>query len=167
MTETENHSTQSGDKQFAIQKVYVKDLSFETPNTPEIFKKNWEPEVNMQMGNKFITIGEGVHEVTLIVTLTAKIGKKTAYLVEVQQAGIFTIQGFEQSEFGNMVGNYCLNILFPFARETICDLVTRGGFPQQLLPPVNFDALYKEALSQKQQQEQQAQNQSPQAETKH
>jgi len=139
-------------RQFAIQKIYVRDLSFETPNTPHIFQEKWEPETNMQLGNKAIVLAEGVHEVTLSVTVTAKIGEKTAYLAEVQQCGIFNISGYDQQELPPIVGSLCPNILFPFAREAISDLVTRGGFPQLLLSPVNFDALFAEYTQQQKQQ---------------
>jgi preprotein translocase subunit SecB len=162
MSEPENTAQpQKPARQFAIQKIFIKDSSFESPNAPEIFTKKWEPEINMQMTNKHATLGEGVYEVILSLTLTAKLAKKTAYLVEVQQAGIFNIQGFEKDELNTMVGSYCLNILFPFAREAVSDVVTKGGFPQQLLPPVNFDALYAESLQQRKKQ------QNAERETKH
>ena len=95
-------------------------------------------------------LSEGVHEVVLSVTVTAKIGEKTAYLVEVQQAGIFTIIGFAENEQAHMVGSFCPNILFPYAREAISDIVNKGGFPQLLLAPVNFDALYAQHLQNQQ-----------------
>lgn len=155
MSETDKKEEQKSvgaNKQFTIQKVYVRDISFETPNTPHIFQEKWEPETNMQLGNKAVVLADGVHEVTLSVTVTAKIGDKTAYLAEVQQSGIFNIGGYEQHELAAMVGSYCPSILFPFARETIADLVTRGGFPQLLLSPVNFDALYAEYVQQQKQQ---------------
>ena len=123
----------AGGKQFSIQKIYVRDISFETPNTPLVFQEKWEPETNMQLGNKATVLAEGVHEVILSVTVTAKLGDKTAYLAEVQQCGIFNITGYEQNELPPIVGSLCPNILFPFAREAIADLVTRGGFPQLLL----------------------------------
>lgn len=145
--EQQGQGTAAG-KQFAIQKIYVRDISFETPNTPHIFQEKWEAETNMQLGNKAVVLADGVHEVTLSVTVTAKIGDKTAYLAEIQQAGIFNISGYEQHELSAMVGSYCPNILFPFAREAIADIVTRGGFPQLLLSPVNFDALYAEYAQQ-------------------
>lgn len=154
MSETDEKKSQatSGGKQFAIQKVYVQDISFETPNTPQIFQEKWEPETNMQLGNKAVVLADGVHEVTLSITVTAKIGDKTAYLAEIQQSGIFNISGYDQNELSAMVGSYCPSILFPFAREAIADLVTRGGFPQLLLSPVNFDALYAEYAKQQQKQ---------------
>jgi len=143
----------SNGKQFAIQKVYVRDISFETPNSPMIFQEKWEPETNMQLGNKAVVLAEGVHEVMLSVTVTAKIGDKTAYLVEVQQCGIFNIAGYDPEELPAIVGSVCPNILFPFAREAVADLVTRGGFPPLLLSPVNFDALYAEYAQQQRKQQ--------------
>jgi len=143
----------SSGKQFAIQKVYVRDISFETPNSPLIFQEKWEPETNMQLGNKAVVLAEGVHEVMLSVTVTAKIADKTAYLVEVQQCGIFNIAGYDPKELPAIVGSVCPNILFPFAREAVADLVTRGGFPPLLLSPVNFDALYAEYTQQQRKQQ--------------
>ena len=143
----------SNGKQFAIQKVYVRDISFETPNSPLIFQEKWEPETNMQLGNKALVLAEGVHEVMLSVTVTAKLGDKTAYLVEVQQCGIFNIAGYDPEELPAIVGSVCPNILFPFAREAVADLVTRGGFPPLLLSPVNFDALYAEYAQQQRKQQ--------------
>ncbi len=135
-------------REFAIQKIYVKDVSFETPNSPMIFREKWEPEISLQLGNNTVTLGEGVHEVVLTVTVTAKLGDKTAYLAEVQQAGIFNIGGYNDQEMGIMVGSFCPNILFPYAREAVSDIVTKGGFPQLLLAPVNFDVLYQQHLQQ-------------------
>ncbi len=143
---------QSDTREFAIQKIYCKDISFEAPNTPQIFREQWQPEVNLQLGNAAQSLGEGVHEIVLTVTVTVKLADKTALLVEVQQAGIFNIKGYNEQEMGVMVGSFCPNILFPYAREAISDLATRGGFPQLLLAPVNFDALYQQHLQQQQQQ---------------
>lgn len=142
---------QPGQGQFAIQKIYIKDVSFETPNSPHIFLEKWEPEVNLQIGNNASTLNEGVHEVVLSLTVTAKLGDKVAYLAEVQQAGIFNINGFDGDGLAAIVGSYCPNILFPYAREAVSDLVTKGGFPQMLLAPVNFDALYAQHVQQQQQ----------------
>ncbi|HED39204.1 MAG TPA: protein-export chaperone SecB [Chromatiales bacterium] len=153
MSEEEKKQAVAGGKQFSIQKIYVRDISFETPNTPLVFQEKWEPETNMQLGNKATVLAEGVHEVILSVTVTAKLGDKTAYLAEVQQCGIFNITGYEQNELPPIVGSLCPNILFPFAREAIADLVTRGGFPQLLLSPVNFDALFAEYAAQQQKQQ--------------
>ena len=135
-------------KEFGIQKIYIKDVSFETPNSPEIFREQWQPDINLQLNNNTKTIEDNIHEVILTLTVTAKIGDKTAFLIEVQQAGIFNIKGYSEQEMGAMAGAYCPNILFPYARETISDMVTRGGFPQLLLAPINFDALYQQHLQQ-------------------
>jgi preprotein translocase subunit SecB len=143
-----DQAQQQAHGRLGIQKIYVKDISFETPNSPQIFREKWEPDVSLQLSNNAATLSEGVHEVTLTLTVTAKIQDKTAYLVEVHQAGIFNIEGFEQNAVAAMVGSYCPNILFPYARETVSDIVTRGGFPQLLLAPVNFEALYAQHLEQ-------------------
>ena len=152
MSEAQSAGAQAPAKQFQIQRIYLKDVSVETPNTPAIFREQWQPEVNVQLGNTAKILADGVHEVMTSVTVTAKLGEKTAYLIEVHQAGIFTIAGFDQREFGAMVGSYCPNILFPFAREVVADLVTKAGFPQLLLSPVNFDAIYAQHQAQLEQQ---------------
>lgn len=146
--------------QFAIQKVYVKDLSFETPNTPLVFKVEWKPVVDMHLSNEATPLGDNLYEVVLSVTLTVKLDDKTAYLAEINQAGVFFLNNIPEDILGRMLATACPNILFPFAREAVSDVVTRGGFPQLLLAPVNFDALYA------QQQQQQAEEQ-PTSETTH
>ncbi len=130
--------------QFSPQKIYVKDLSFETPNSPDIFKEEWSPGVNMNLSSDANPIDDKLYEVVLTVTVTVTMGEKTAYLVEACQAGIFHIDGFPEEIIARMVATICPNILFPFARELVSDLVTRGGFPQLLLAPVNFEALYQQ-----------------------
>jgi len=150
---------QNNQQQFAIQKIYLKDVSFESPNAPAVFQQGeWQPEVNVQLNTEGKVLAEGVHEVVLSVTVTAKQGENTAFLVEVKQAGVFQMQGFAQDQLGGMIGAYCPEVLFPFAREAIADLVAKGGFPQLLLAPVNFNALFM------QHQQQQAEKQ---AETAH
>jgi preprotein translocase subunit SecB len=136
--------------QFVLQKIYVKDLSFETPSSPQIFLEQWEPDINIQLGNKASSLDENTHEVVLELTVTAKLKDKTAFLVEVQMAGIFNISGYDQNQLGAVTGSACPQVLFPFAREVVSDLVTRGGFPQLLLTPINFDALYRQHLEQSQ-----------------
>ena len=128
--------------QFALQKIYVKDISFETPHSPGIFTEDWAPAVNMQLSSEASHINEELTEITLTVTVTTTLGEKAAYLVEAHIAGIFMFKGFQQNVVEHMAATVCPNILFPFARELVCDLVTRGGFPQLLLAPVNFEALY-------------------------
>jgi preprotein translocase subunit SecB len=137
------------DAQFTIQKVYVKDVSFETPNSPEVFKMEWKPVVNMHMTNEATPLGENLFDVVLSITLTVKLEDKTAYLVEINQAGIFFINNIPEDVIDRMLATVCANILFPFAREAVSDLVNRGGFPQLLLSPVNFDALYAQQQADK------------------
>ncbi len=152
MAENQSEATQQGgNQQFAIQKIYIKDVSFESPNSPAMFTKEWQPEVNLDMNTNTQLLNEGVYEVVLSLTATVKNADQTAFLVEIQQAGIFTITGFAESEMGHMLGSFCPNILFPYAREAVSDLVTKGGYPPLILAPVNFDALYAQHMAQQQQ----------------
>ena len=139
-------NAEAGQKNFGIQKIYVKDMSFETPNSPAIFTKDWTPEINLELNTQANKLADGVHEVVLSLTVTAKLGDSTAYLAEVQQAGIFAMQGFVQEELAPMLGAFCPGTLYPYARETVTDLVARGGFPQLVLAPINFDALYAQQI---------------------
>lgn len=140
------------EKQFALQKLYVKDVSFETPNSPAIFTQKWDPKVEFNLSSNAKGLQENLFEVSLTVTVTVKLEEKAAYLVEVTQSGIFTLGGFNEQEIGPLLGSFCPNILFPYAREAVSDLVIKGGFPPMLLAPVNFDALYAQHLQQTQQQ---------------
>lgn len=133
-------------QQFNIEKVFMKDMSFETPNSPSIFTEEWKPDVNLQLSSNAAPVTDDIFEVVLSITVTAKLGDKTAYLVEVQQGGIFRIGGFEEQQKGHMLGAFCPNVLYPFAREAIADLIGKGGFPPVYLAPVNFDALYAQKL---------------------
>ena len=152
---------QQGDKQVAIQRIYVKDVSFEAPNSPEIFRTQGEPTNNFNLNTAAKKIEENLYEVTLTLTFTVKVGEKTAYLIEVQQAGLFVFTGFNEQEMGLMLGAYAPNQLFPYAREMVTDLVNKGSFPQMVLQPINFEAVY---MQQQQHRAQQAQAQG-QAET--
>lgn len=143
----------TAEKQFAIQKIYTKDISFETPNSPKIFTEKWEPKVDFNLSTNVQSLGENLYEVSLTVTATVKCGETTAYLAEVAQAGVFVLGNFTDQEMGHMVGSFCPNILFPYAREAVSDLVIKGGFPQLLLAPINFDALYAQHLQQQAQQQ--------------
>jgi len=136
----------SGQGQFVIHKVYVKDLSFEAPNSPSVFRSDWRPDVDLNLDNQATGYEDHTYEVVLTLTVTVRLGERTAYLVEVQQSGLFHLSGFSDEDMGPMLGSFCPNILFPYAREAVSDLVTRGGFPQLLLAPVNFDALYAKHL---------------------
>lgn len=135
-------------KQFAIQKLYLKDLSFETPNSPGIFTQRWEPQVEFNLESRAQMLKEDLYEVVLTVTIIVKLGQMTAYLIEAAQAGIFSIQGFNQEELDPLLGIYCPNILFPYAREVVSDLSLKGGFMPMLLPPVNFEAIYAQKVKQ-------------------
>lgn len=137
---------ETGQKNFGIQKIYVKDMSFETPNSPAIFTKDWKPDINLELNSQASKVADGIHEVTLLLTITAKLGDSTAYLAEVQQAGIFAMQGFAEAELAPMLGAFCPGTLYPYARETVSDLVARGGFPQLVLAPINFDALFAQQV---------------------
>lgn len=151
MPDAENPNAQDTQQgQFAIQKVYTKDISFETPNSPAIFSKNWQPQADVRLETATKLVGEDIHEVTLAVTVTVKLEEQTAFLVEVQQAGLFAIKGLPEPQLAQVLGAFCPNILFPYAREAISDLITRGGFPQLLLAPVNFDLLYAQRTQQQQ-----------------
>jgi len=138
-------------QQFAIQKLYLKDVSFESPNSPKAFTDgDWQPQINVQINSSNQVIADDTYEVVLEVTVTAKHNEKTAFLCEIKQAGIFTISGFPQENLGGMVGAFCPETLFPYAREAVSELISKGGFPQLLLAPVNFNALYTQQLQQQQ-----------------
>ena len=143
--------------QFAIQRIYTKDISFETPNSPDIFKKEWQPEVQLDLDTRSTKLEDGLYEVVLAVTVTAKIGETTAFLCEVQQAGIFTIGDMPEANKAHMMGSFCPNTLFPYARETISNLVNRGTFPALNLAPVNFDAIFAAYVQKRAQQAQESQ----------
>ncbi|MCG6941213.1 MAG: protein-export chaperone SecB [Thiohalocapsa sp.] len=138
-----------GERQFALRTVYLKDLSFESPNVPAIFQGEWKPETALHLDIKVNQLDEHSHEVVLTVTVTAKAGEKTAYVVEVQQAGIVMAQGFEQQEYGPLFYVYCPSILFPYVRQAVTDVVAKGGFPQLVLQHINFDAIYAQKLAEK------------------
>ncbi|WP_457675241.1 protein-export chaperone SecB [Thiolapillus sp.] len=143
--------TEEIQRQFSIQRIYTKDISFETPNSPEIFMQEWKPQINVNLNNAVKDLGEGNIEVSLTVTVTAKIEDKTAFLAEVTQAGIFLARGIPEEEMGPLLGIFCPNTLFPYVREVISDLIVRGSFPQFLLAPVNFEALYAQQVQQQKQ----------------
>lgn len=154
MAEEEN-APSTGEQQqarFVIQKIYTKDISLETPNSPEIFRDEWKPELDLQLSNEYRRIDDDNHEIILVVTVTAKVADKVAFLVEVKQAGIFSLTGYSDQEMGPLIGSYCPNTLFPFAREVVSDIVLKGGFPQLVLAPVNFDALYMNQIEKAKQQ---------------
>ena len=143
---TTEQTTENNEQHFSIEKIYLKDVSFESPTAPSVFTEEWSPEINMDLNSQGQVIDQNVYEVELSITVTAKNNDKTAFLVEIKQCGIFTIAGMDDANLNGMLGSFCPNILFPYAREAISDLVSKGGFPQLLLAPVNFDAIYAQHL---------------------
>ncbi|MEJ2045383.1 MAG: protein-export chaperone SecB [Reinekea sp.] len=128
--------------QFGIQRIFTKDVSFESPNSPDIFRKEWKPQVQLDLNTQTKALDASTFEVVLTLTVSAKIEEQTAFLCEVQQSGIFTISGFPDENRDQMLGAYCPNVLFPYAREAVDSAVLKGSFPALMLAPVNFDALY-------------------------
>lgn len=144
--ETQNEAASQDtttEQQFIIERIYVKDISFEAPNSPSIFTQTWDPETNMNLNTNVNSLGEDHYEVELEVTVTVKDKEgKTAFLVEVKQAGAFLIKGYTSEQLNHLLGSYCPGNLFPYVREVISNLVSKGSFPEMHLSPINFDALY-------------------------
>lgn len=139
--------------QFSLQRIYVKDLSFESPKSPAVFQSQWNPQVNLDLNTRHSELQEGVHEVVLSLSATVTNGNdEVTFIAEVQQAGIFAINGLDEAAMRHTLGAFCPNILFPYAREAIDNLVLRGSFPPLMLSPVNFDALYAQAEQRRAQQ---------------
>jgi preprotein translocase subunit SecB len=137
------------EKRISVAKIYVKDFSFESPMTPGVFKtEKWSPQTNLNLRSGHTEIDAGVHEVVLTITVDAKEDDKTVFLVELQQAGLFELTGYEDSERSAITGSYCPSILFPYAREAIASIIQKGGFPEFVLQPINFDALYMQSQKQ-------------------
>ena len=157
----ENQNNEAAEQQqgaqFQIQRVYTKDISFETPNSPAVFQKEWKPEVKLDLDTRTAELGANLYEVVLAVTVTATLGEETAFLCEVQQAGIFTIGDMPEQNKAHTLGSFCPNMLFPYAREAISNLVNRGTFPPLNLAPVNFDAIFAAYLQKRAQEGQQEQ----------
>lgn len=141
------------EKRLAIMKIYLKDFSFESPLAPQVFKESdWAPQTSLNMRSAHTAVDDKHHEVVLTISVEAKDSekKKTLFLVELHQAGLFEIGGFSREEFGALIGSFCPNILFPYARESIAGIIQKGGFPEFVLQPINFDALYMQSLQQQQ-----------------
>ncbi|MEQ5835375.1 protein-export chaperone SecB [Marinobacter sp. R17] len=145
-----NENANPDQPQFALQRIYIKDLSFESPNSPTIFQEQWQPQVNLDLNTSHTKVSDNQYEVVLSMTITAKIEEKVAYIVEIQQAGVFMVKGIEGPQLGQMLGAYCPTILFPYARESIDTIVNKGSYPGLMLAPVNFDAIYAQALKRQQ-----------------
>ncbi|MCD9032477.1 protein-export chaperone SecB [Luteimonas sp. Y-2-2-4F] len=141
---------QANGPQFTVEKIYVRDLSFESPKAPQIFNEQAQPQLNMSLNQRVQRVGESAYEVVLQITLTCSLGEgNTVYVAEVQQAGVFGLVGFEANVLDAMLGTQCPNVLYPYARQLLGELIQAGGFPPFLLQPINFDALYAEGLRQR------------------
>lgn len=134
---------------FTVEKIYVKDVSYEAPGVPQVFGDNGQPSLEMNLNQRVQRVAENLFEVELGITLTCKMVEKTVYLVEVRQAGLFGLAGFDDQTLDAMLGVHCPNILYPYARQTVSDMIVAGGFPPFLLQPINFEALYAEGLRQR------------------
>lgn len=159
MTEESNAAAASAEQpaiEFSVQRIYLKDVSFEAPQGAEAFRKQWQPKVNQDLSTKVNKLGDDHFEVILNLTITVKSEEDTLYLVEVQQAGIFLAKGLEDKQLAAVLNTQCPQILFPYARETIDSLVTKGSFPALMLPPINFDALFMQAVAKAQAQQETA-----------
>lgn len=143
-----------GEKRLSIAKIYIKDFSFESPQTPGVFKRGeWSPQTNLNLRSSHTAVDDNLHEVVLTITVDAKEGDNTIFLVELHQAGLFEVSGYDTDELGAIIGSFCPNILFPYARESIAGTIQKGGFPEFVLQPINFDALYVQSQQQRAQQE--------------
>ena len=146
---------EKGQVQFRIERLFLKDSSFESPNSPEVFIKQWRPEIKVDINTRANSLGEDLQEVILTATITATLeDEMVGFIVEVQQAGIFLIQGAEPAQLSQIIGIACPNTLFPYLRESIDNLVVKGGFPALQLAQVNFEALYVQAMQEREQREQ-------------
>ncbi|MFA5631620.1 MAG: protein-export chaperone SecB [Porticoccaceae bacterium] len=139
--------------EFALQRIYLKDLSFEAPQGPEAFKRQWKPQVNQDLRTQIKRLEDDHYDVVLHITVTVKEGDEVMYLVEVQQAGIFLLRGFEGQQLTSVLNTHCPQIIFPYLRETVDSVVNKGTFPALMLPPINFEALFQQALAQAQAQQ--------------
>jgi len=128
--------------EFGIQRIFVKDISFESPSAPKVFRDQWDPQVNLEVNTKVERLESDTWEVVLGLTIQARKESKAIFVIEIQQAGIFTIKGIEGDGLNRVLGTYCPNILYPYAREVVDTLAVRGSFPALMLQPINFDALY-------------------------
>jgi preprotein translocase subunit SecB len=137
---------------FQIEKIYVKDLSLEIPHAPQVFAEQVQPQIDIQIQSGESRFRDDFWEVTLSVTVTARAGERTVFLVEAVQAGLFALRNIPESDMGPVLGIACPTVLFPYVRETVSDLITRGGFPPLLLTPISFEQLYVQRLQQQQEQ---------------
>lgn len=149
-------ATENEEQQFIIQRIYLKDVSFESPNSPAIFTSEWEPDTDLDLNTRVTPLQNDNYEVELMLTITVKSSEQVAFIVEVKQAGVFYISGYSQDQLNHLLAAYCPNTLFPYTREVIAGLVSKGSFPELHLSPINFDALYAQRLAEATEQEQPA-----------
>ncbi|KJS09955.1 MAG: preprotein translocase subunit SecB [Gammaproteobacteria bacterium BRH_c0] len=153
MTEQTNEPEVAADNnagngiEFSVQRIYLKDLSFESPLGAKSFTRQWKPKVSQDLGTKIAKLDDNHYEVVLSITITVKDDDDTLYLAEIQQAGVFFVKGLNEQQLAGILNTQCPNILFPYARETIDSVVTKGTFPALMLPPINFDALFQQAVA--------------------
>ena len=153
MTEENNQATADAGQEekaapkFAVQRIYLKDLSFETPMGPAVFQKQVKPEINQDISLSTTKLGDGNYEVELTLTVTVKDGEDTIYLIEVHQAGIFAVEGVEGPQLAQLLNTICPSTLFPYVREAVDSVVIKGSFPALMIPPVNFEALFAQAVA--------------------
>ena len=145
-TNSQNETQQ----QFSIQRIYVKDLSFEAPAAPEVFQKEWKPEMHLDIQTQVNDLKNDLYEIVLTLTVTVKNEDNNAFLAEVKQAGIFLVKNFPEENMDHTLKAFCPSVLYPYAREVITDVVTRGSFPQLILAPINFEAFYAKHKEQQQ-----------------
>jgi len=148
MAEQDQDNTE---KRLSVVKIYTKDSSFESPQSPDIFNtQEWSPNTNLNLRSSHTPVSDSLHEVVLTITVDAKTkeDEKTIFLIELQQAGLFEISGYNKEEMGAVIGSFCPSVLFPYARESIASTIQKGGFPEFVLQPINFDALYQQSLQQ-------------------
>jgi preprotein translocase subunit SecB len=146
MADETTQATPAASAQLSLQKVYIKDASFEVPGAPQIFQEQGQPQVQLNLQQQVGVLAENVYEVVLTVTVTCKLAEKTAYLAEVQQAGVFGVAGFDAANRDMVLATFCPNVLYPYARTAVSNLIQDGGFPPFLLQPINFEALYAEQM---------------------
>jgi preprotein translocase subunit SecB len=146
MADETTQATPAAGAQLSLQKIYIKDASFEVPGAPQIFQEQGQPQVQLNLQQQIGVLAENIYEVVLTVTVTCKLADKTAYLAEVQQAGVFGVAGFDAVNRDAVLATYCPNVLFPYARSAVANLIQDGGFPPFLLQPINFEALYDEQM---------------------
>lgn len=143
-------ATETATPQLALQRIFLKDISFESPRSPMVFQEQWQPEIGLELNTKSRQVGEDLYEVVLEITVNVKNNDEAAYLVQIQQGGLFNISGLEEQQLHHALGAFCPGTVFPYARENIDALCVKGSFPALMLAPINFDALYLDSLQNQQ-----------------